>query len=197
MTAETYIPFVLFVLAMTGTPGVGNLTMLAIGQATGLRSALPFLAGTTVGMIALNTMVGLGLGSLFQTSPAAATAMKVAGTAYILYLAWRILGMHLSAGAAQPRLSFVEGVFIHPLNPKSWAMSVVGFSMLSDPGVPLAFQVGAFVGTFVVFQSGCHSLWGWAGSIMGRALTKGPALAALNAGLVTAMVGATVYALFL
>lgn len=42
MTLEIYLPFLLFVIVMTGTPGMGNLTMMAIGQATGLRSALPF-----------------------------------------------------------------------------------------------------------------------------------------------------------
>ena len=68
MTIETYTAFVLFVIVMTGTPGMGNLSMMAIGQTTGFRSSLPFLVGTTVGAVSLNTLVGLGLGGLDRKS---------------------------------------------------------------------------------------------------------------------------------
>lgn len=148
MTVETYGAFVLFVIVMTGTPGIGNLTMMAIGQATGFRSALPFLAGATAGMLLLNTAVGLGLGGLFMASPGAARVVKALGLGYILYLAWRLLRMRPAGGGEARRFTFAEGVLVHPLNPKSWAMSVVGFSQLADPSAGLAAQLAVFVPTF-------------------------------------------------
>lgn len=196
MTLETYAAFVLFVIVMTGTPGIGNLTMMAIGQATGFRSALPFLAGTTVGMLCLNTLVGFGLGGLFMASPRAAWAMKIVGLGYILYLAWKLLRMQLAEEREARRFTFVEGVFIHPLNPKSWAMSVVGFSQLADPSVGLAVQLAVFIPTFFVFQVSFHSLWGWGGSVLMRTLRSGSVLVCVNIALVAVMVGATVFALF-
>ncbi len=195
MSLDTYAAFVLFVIVMTGTPGVGNLTMMAIGQATGFRSALPFLAGTTVGMVGLNALVGLGLGGLFMASPGAALVMKVGGMGYILYLAWKLLRMRLAEPGAARRFSFVEGVFIHPLNPKSWAMSVVGFSQLADPSLPLAIEMAIFIPTFLVFQVSFHSLWGWAGSMLLHTLRSPRVLAGVNVALVVIMVGATLYAL--
>jgi threonine/homoserine/homoserine lactone efflux protein len=195
MTLDTYAAFVLFVIVMTGTPGIGNLTMMGIGQATGFRSALPFLAGTTVGMLALNSLVGLGLGGLFMASPRAALAMKCVGAAYILYLAWKLLRMQLAEAGPGRRFTFVEGVFVHPLNPKSWAMSVVGFSQLADPSLPLAAQLAVFIPTFFVFQVSFHSLWGLAGVVLLRTLRSKSVLACVNVTLVTIMVGATLYAL--
>ncbi len=195
MTIETYMAFVLFVIVMTGTPGIGNLTMMGIGQTTGFRSALPFLLGTTVGMVSLNTLVSLGLGGLFMTSPTAGLVMKVCGMGYIFYLAWRLLHMQLSEAKVDRQFTLWEGVFVHPLNPKSWAMSVVGFSQIADPAVPLAQQMAIFIPTFLVFQMLFHSLWGWGGSVILNSLKSKRVLAGVNVTLVSVMVGATMYAL--
>lgn len=196
MNIESYAAFVLFVVVMTGTPGAGNLTMMGIGQTTGFRSAIPFLAGTTVGMVALNVLVCFGLGGLFLASPNLALGMKIAGMGYILYLGWKLLSMTLSEREVDRRFTFGEGVVLHPLNPKSWAMSVVGFSMLADPSVPLWREMVVFVPTFLFFQVLFHSTWGAAGAVIMRTLKSRAVLTGVNCVLVAVMVGATLYALF-
>jgi threonine/homoserine/homoserine lactone efflux protein len=140
--------------------------------------------------------VGLGLGGLFMASPGAAWVMKVLGLGYILYLAWRLLRMRPTGRGEARRFTFAEGVLVHPLNPKSWAMSVVGFSQLADPSVGLASQLAVFIPTFFVFQVSFHSLWGWAGAALMRTLHTGPVSVCVNVALVATMVGATVMALF-
>lgn len=196
MSLDTYFAFVLFVIVMTGTPGMGNLTMMAIGQTTGFRSALPFLAGTSVGAALLDTMVGFGLGGLFLASPRIALAMKIGGMAYILYLGWKIMTMQLAPGGTDKRFSFWEGLVLHPTNPKSWAMAVVGFSQLANPDLPLLPQVAVFVGTFSFFQISFHSLWGAAGVVLMRTLKSRTILVGVNVVMVGVMVGATMYAMF-
>ncbi|WP_319582825.1 LysE family translocator [uncultured Pseudodesulfovibrio sp.] len=196
MNMETYTAFVLFVIVMTGTPGAGNLTMMGIGQTTGFKSAIPFLIGATVGAVSLDTMVALGLGKIIQTSPNLSAIMKVCGTCYILYLGWKLLTMRLGSQKVNRRFTFWEGVILHPLNPKSWAMALVGFTQLADPTVPLAQQVVVFVLTFMVFQVSFHSAWGLAGTAILRTLKSGAVLTGVNCVLVAVMVGATMYALF-
>lgn len=196
MTYETYTAFLLFVIVMTGTPGMGNLSMMAIGQTTGFISSLPFLLGTTVGAASLDTMVALGLGQIFMASPEFAWVMKIGGMAYIIYLGWKIMAMQLCEPGTR-RFTFVEGVFLHPTNPKSWAMAVVGFSQIANPEMPLLPQVAIFVGTFTVFQVSFHSLWGLAGAVLMRTLKSRRVLLGVNSVLVTIMIGATMYALFL
>lgn len=195
--SDQFFPFLVFVIVMTGTPGMGNLSMLAIGQSAGFSRAVPFLAGSTVGFVSLGCLVALGLGGAFAASPTARLVMRLAGTVYILYLAVKILRMQLAEPDMRRRFGFAEGLVLHPLNPKSWAMFVVGFSQFSDPTLPLAVQVLVFVVTFMVFQISFHSLWGLAGAGLLRLLGQGRALLAVNGALVSVMVGATLYALFI
>ena len=196
MNMETYTAFVLFVVVMTGTPGAGNLTMMGIGQTTGFKSAVPFLVGATVGAVTLDTLVSFGLGGLFVASPNLAWAMKICGMCYILYLGWKLLTMNLAEGSETRRFTFLEGVVLHPLNPKSWAMAVVGYSMLADPSVPVVQQTVVFVLTFMFFQVAFHSTWGLAGAVIMRTLKSKSVLVGVNCVLVAVMVGATAYAMF-
>ena len=191
------IPFVLFVVAMTGTPGPGNLTMMAIGQATGFRSALPFLFGTIVGCLALNTAVGFGLGELMTASRLPALSMKIFGTTYICYLGIKVLLMTVTAPDVKRRFSFMEGVLLHPTSPKTWAMSVVGFSQFTIPGTPLIWQVAEFVGIFFAGQVMFHSIWCWIGTSIIHLLRTRRIRVGVNVTVVTLMIGATVYAMFI
>ena len=197
MTYDGYVAFLMFVIAMTGTPGAGNLSMMALGQTIGYRASLPFLAGTTVGAVFLNTMVSLGLGGLFLASPQLAWIMRTVGMAYILYLGWKIVTMRMGRAGDVGHLTFTQGVFLHPTNPKSWAMSVVGFSMFAGSTWPLTQQMALFVLTFMVFQVGFHSLWGLAGAALMRTLTSNTLRLTVNLCLVAAMIGATAYAMFI
>ncbi|WP_147819002.1 LysE family translocator [Salidesulfovibrio onnuriiensis] len=189
------MPFVLFVIAMTGTPGPGNLTHMAIGQATGFRSALPFLAGTTFGAVSLDTAVGFGLGEALMASETVAMVLKVVGMAYILYLAWKVVNLTVDAPGEVKRFTFRDGALIHPLSPKSWAMAVVGFSQFSDPAAPLVPQVVTFVLTFMFFQVSFHSLWCVAGVSLVRVLRSDRVRVAVNCTVALVMVGATLRAL--
>ncbi|EPR38655.1 Lysine exporter protein (LYSE/YGGA) [Desulfovibrio sp. X2] len=189
-------PFIIFVVLMTGTPGPANLTLLAIGQSTGFRSGLPFLLGCFLGMGLLNCVGGLGLGQLVAASPAAGLVLKVAGTAYIVYLGVKILGMQIGEARTTRRFTFLEGVMLHPLSPKSLAMSLTGAAQFMTPGRALLPQVGAFVLIFLVSQATFHTLWLTAGSSLLKLLRSQRVLTACNVSAATLMVGATVWALF-
>ena len=63
-------------------------------------------------MVALNTLVGLGVGSLFMASPHFAWLMKGCGMGYICYLGWKLLFMQFAEGGK--RLTFLEGVVLPP-----------------------------------------------------------------------------------
>lgn len=193
---DNILPFVLFVIAMTGTPGPGNLTMMAIGQTTGFTSSIPFLIGTATGCICLNSLVACGLGELIIASPVVATMLRVAGVIYILYLAGKIFVIQLSAKKIEKHFSFFEGFLIHPLSPKSWAMSIVAFSQFMKPDQPLGPQIAVFVFIFLLGLLVFHSSWCAAGALIPRLVSSTRILFCTNCVMVTLMVGATGYALF-
>ena len=193
---ENLLPFILFVIAMTGTPGPGNLTMMAIGQTTGFRSAIPFLIGTAIGHFCLDTLVACGLGGVFAYSPLARTVLAVCGTAYIVYLAIKILRMNtLKPKEAPKRFTIWEGLVLHPLSPKSWAMTVAAFSQFVDPANLTATDVLIFVGCFFMGLAVFHSLWCLAGSWLMRVMQSPPVRHCLNFSMVALMLGATFYAM--
>ncbi len=193
---DNLFPFIVFVIAMTGTPGPGNLTMLAIGQTTGFRSSIPFLMGTAVGCIVLDSLVACGLGEVIMASPALGITLRVAGSLYILYLAVRILSLQLTEKTVKKRFSFYEGLLIHPLSPKSWAMAVVAFSQFMKPEQPLGPQVLVFVLCFLVGLLVFHSSWCAAGALVPRVIHSRRILSGVNLTMVALMLGATGYAMF-
>ena len=72
------------------TPGPNNFMLLASGVNFGFWRTVPHMLGISVGFASLLLGVGFGLGALLTAFPALHTALKVAGGAYLLYLAWRI-----------------------------------------------------------------------------------------------------------
>ena len=192
---DNIVPFILFVIAMTGTPGPGNLTMMAIGQTTGFSSAIPFLLGTAVGCILLDTLVACGLGELLLASPAAALVLKITGLVYIFYLAGKVLFLQLEGKKVTKKFSFFEGFLIHPLSPKSWAMAVVAFSQFMIPEQALLPQIAVFVATFLMGLLVFHSSWCAAGAFIPRLVQSRRTLFFINCVMVVLMVGATVWAM--
>lgn len=193
---DNFIPFWLFVIAMVSTPGPGNLTLMAIGQTTGFKSAIPFLIGAVTSFTLLNFLVAVGLGKVFTLFPLASNMLKILGTGYILYLAYNILRLQVRESGVQKRFTFVEGLLVHPLSPKSWAMSVTAFSQFTQPSDPRVLTVTIFVMTFFCHQVFFHSLWCAAGSVLFETLRKDAVRKAVGGALSGLMVTATIWALF-
>jgi len=77
----------------------------------------------------------VGLFTLLTPESIAFQILKWMALAYILWLAWKIAGMRMNkaeAGAEPPR--FTEGLIVHPLNPKAWAMILGALTNFSVPG---------------------------------------------------------------
>ena len=193
--SDNLLPFVLFVIAMTGTPGPGNLTMMAIGQATGFSSSIPFLVGAAVGSVILDSLIACGLGEVIVASPTIAVGLRVIGVVYILYLAGKILLVQHARKRVEKRFTFFEGLLIHPLSPKSWAMAIVAFSQFIKPDQPLGPQIIVFVLAFVLGLLVFHSSWCAGGALIPRLASSPRVLTGVNAVMVTLMVGATGYAM--
>ena len=110
-------------MLLTPGPNMIYLTSRAIGQ--GRRAGLVSLAGTAVGFLCYLLMAVAGLSVIFSAVPAAFTVLKLAGAAYLAYLAWGMVrpgGRGLfSPGRLDPvgdRRLFGMGLLTNLLNPK-------------------------------------------------------------------------------
>jgi threonine/homoserine/homoserine lactone efflux protein len=78
-----------YVLAVA-TPGPGVAAVIARGLARGRQGAAAFIFGFVVGDLIWFLGAALGLSALAQTAHSAFVAVKYAGAAYLLFLAYRL-----------------------------------------------------------------------------------------------------------
>jgi len=91
ISIEIIIAITLFALVTSITPGPNNIMLTASGANFGFKRTLPHVAGIIFGMMMLNISVGLGLGTIFTQYPFLQQILRVAGSAYLLWLAYKLL----------------------------------------------------------------------------------------------------------
>lgn len=133
-------------LVLAAAPGPDNIFVLAQSALYGTGAGLVTTLGLLTGLCGHIALVALGLAALLQSSPAAFTALKFAGAAYLLYLAWGAL--RSGTGIARSE---------SPLFPGYGALYLRGVIMnLTNPKVTLFFL--AFLPQFVRPDLGSASL---------------------------------------
>ena len=173
-----------FALVGSITPGPNNSLLLASGSRFGFRRTAPHVAGTAIAMGALVFAVAGGVGVVLLAVPGIDLALKVVGSAYLLYLAARILGSR-GAGAtvaARP-LGLLGGVGFQFANPKGWLFALAAAGTFLPPGLmPLAGAV-AVAATCAVVILGTAAVWAAGGAALHRLADDGGAQRVVNVAL--------------
>jgi threonine/homoserine/homoserine lactone efflux protein len=139
MSLDLFLALIVFAFVTSITPGPNNFMLLASGVNFGFWRTVPHMCGIGVGFFSLLLGVGFGLGALLVAYPQLHIALKIAGGAYLLYLAWRI-AMSRSLGdkndaSARP-MTFMEAAAFQWVNPKAWVMAVTAMAVYTDPEHP-------------------------------------------------------------
>jgi threonine/homoserine/homoserine lactone efflux protein len=135
MPLDTFAALVLFAFTTSITPGPNNMMLFTSGVNFGFRRTIPHMLGIGAGFLSLLLAVGLGLGAVLHTVPALYTALKFAGGAYLLWIAWKIgSSRSLSEGktSAAP-MSFLSASAFQWINPKAWVMAVTAMATYTNP----------------------------------------------------------------
>ena len=161
MSPETLFALASFALVTSITPGPSNLMLLASGVNFGFRRTLPQVLGITLGFTSLLAAVGLGLGAVITAFPALQLALKVAGGAYLAYLAWRIATARapgrVEAEAARP-LRWHEAAAFQWINPKAWVVALAAMAVYTQPG-STALSVVLVCAVFALVNLPTVSVW--------------------------------------
>src|ERR671914_2185707 len=83
--------FLITTLVIVATPGIGVLFTLAAGLARGRRAGVVAAFACTLGIVPHMVAAITGVAALLHTSAVAFQALKYAGVAYLLYMAWSTL----------------------------------------------------------------------------------------------------------
>ncbi|MGH6760053.1 MAG: LysE family translocator [Phyllobacterium sp.] len=167
MSYDIFMTLLVFAFVTSITPGPNNLMLLASGVNFGFRRTVPHMLGIGVGFFALLLGVGFGLGALLETVPTLYTALKFAGGAYLVYLAYKI-GTSRSIGKVEGKaepMSFMAAVAFQWVNPKAWVMAVTAMATYTSHHAYI-FTVLLVGFAFAIVNLPCVSSWAGFGTLM-------------------------------
>ncbi|MEO1330740.1 MAG: LysE family transporter [Pseudomonadota bacterium] len=169
-----------FAFASTWTPGPNNIMLASSGATFGYRRTQPHAFGVALGFPLMLFLIAIGLGELFQASPAFRETLRWLGAALLLYLAWRIgsAGRADAKTAARP-FSFIEAAGFQWINPKAWTMAI-GTASTFLTGRSPTLEAAAAAGVFVLAGIGSSQTWTAFGVGIRRLLNTEARLRAFN-----------------
>lgn len=182
-----------FALATSITPGPVNVVALGAGARYGLRASLRHVVGATAGFTLLLLLIGLGLYELLTQWPILTRAIRWAGVAFLLYVAWRLAADdgRIDAAAATRGPSLMMGATMQWLNPKAWLASVAGmgaFAISGDKALVWQFAAIYFVVCFVSI-----ACWAWAGASLRHALRDPARVRLVNRSMAALLAASALY----
>ena len=166
-----------FALATSLTPGPVNLVALTSGARHGWRASLPYALGATTGFTVLLVLVGLGLQQVANVLPTLEAALRWAGLAFLLFMAWGLAtdeGRLDTTTASQRPPTPLSGAALQWLNPKAWLASMAGMAAIA------AGQVGLFAAIYFVVCLASIATWAIAGSALSGLLARTHAMRRFN-----------------
>ena len=121
----TFLAFGLIALGMVLTPGPNMIYLISRSISQGRRAGLISLGGVALGFVVYMLCAAFGITAIVMAVPYAYGALKFAGVAYLLWLAWQALRPGGASPFAVrqlpvdgPRKLFLMGLLTNLLNPK-------------------------------------------------------------------------------
>lgn len=158
------LDFLLIALIVVATPGTGMIYTVAAGLTRGGRASIVAAFGCTLGIVPHMIAAITGLAALLHTSALLFDAVKYAGVAYLLWMAWMTWkdrgSLSLTGQGPHKNTALqvtIEAIVINLLNPK---LSIFFFAFLpqfvatdAPDALPRMLEMsGVFMAmTFVVF----------------------------------------------
>ncbi|MBI3348982.1 MAG: LysE family translocator [Burkholderiales bacterium] len=118
------IEFLTLSLLVVASPGTGAAVTIATGLSRGTRTAIVAALGCTLGIVPHVLAAVTGLAALLRASSLAFETIKIAGVAYLLYLAWMtwreqgVLTIPLDGAPRSDGAVIRHAILVNLLNPK-------------------------------------------------------------------------------
>jgi threonine/homoserine/homoserine lactone efflux protein len=138
---STLLAFGLIALGLVLTPGPNMIYLISRSICQGRAAGLVSLAGVGLAFVLYMSSAALGITALLFAVPLAYDALRIAGIAYLLYLAWQSVRpggrspFHLrQLDRDSPRKLFAMGFLTNLLNPKAAVLYLSLLPQFIRPG---------------------------------------------------------------
>jgi threonine/homoserine/homoserine lactone efflux protein len=164
------LPLIIFLFPLAYSPGPGNLFFAAIGARSGAFASLHASAGYHVATWIVTFAVGFGFAGFVTRFPLAFTIIKYAGSAYVLWLAWKFFRAGISQAKAETRsATFADGAVLLILNPKAYLIIALMFTQFLPPTATNFTQLVFYITTIFTLNN-LLAFFIWA--LLGDALSR-------------------------
>ena len=171
-----------FLLAMTGmiTPGPNNLMIMYSGLNFGIKRSIPAFLGILLGGPLLLQLIGNGVGVLFIAFPSLKLLIKILGSFYILFLAWKIGRMSDVQGKEQAApITFLAALAFQWVNPKVWILFLTYITIFNVTDV-VWLNTLVLAGCVMFFNFPCLCIWLGLGRVLERIIHNKRQIKILN-----------------
>ena len=170
-----YLAIIAFSITACVTPGPNNAMIMASGLNYGIKRSMPHYLGIVLGFPTMVLAVGMGIAQLFEVYPVMHLVLKIAGAAYLSFLAYKIATAPVSESkeAEGKPFTFLQAAAFQWVNPKAWVLAVgatVTYTTLGDGYVLQVITIGLI---FMIFGAPCIMLWLWGGASL-KTLMRNP-----------------------
>ena len=160
------LPVLSYALVSIFTPGPNNITSSSLGMRVGYPRTLRFIGGVVTGFFCIMVATGLLTELLVSAYNRIAIVLKIAGVAYLLWIAWTVVRpqdkRHASPAASGTR--YRDGLLLQFVNAKVILFGLTMYAALLAPLAKnwMAVVISAVLLTVLSFCS--TSLWALLGA---------------------------------
>ena len=128
------VPMVLFGIATSFSPGPNNIMTSYTAFNFGIKKTIPTMLGVILGWTFLIILLQLGSVSIFQKYQFIQTIIKVLGSIYLFYMAYKLsFGGQTKDKKLDPKpVTFINTFFFQFVNPKSIIVGLTSISLFID-----------------------------------------------------------------
>lgn len=189
MSLQTLWLFIIAVFLLSATPGPNMLHVLSRSVELGFKRSTAAMAGCLLGLLTLLTASAVGLGALLHALPGVFDALRIAGAAYLLYLAFKAWRSPVDDGETQeewarPTASWQTvlrgGFTISISNPKAIVFAAAFLPQFINPAQPQAPQFAVLLAVFTVIEGFWYCVYATGGRAIARHLGRAGVQRAFN-----------------
>ena len=163
------VSLTLFCIAAAFTPGPNNILGSYSGFNFGIKKSLSLILGVAFGYTFLLTVLAAGLIIIFNTYPLLQTVLKICGSAFLIYLAYKISFQNkIQEQSVTNPVKFFDIFIFQFINPKGVIIAIITISTFVETGTNYLFH--SLVVIAVSFCCAITSITSWC--LLGKFLRR-------------------------
>ena len=163
------LSLILFCLVTSCTPGPNNILASYSGFNFGIKKTLPLMSGVAFGYTLMLTFVNFGLIVIFKNYPIIQQIIKVIGSIFLIFLAYKISFLTSNSNILQKNpVKFFDTFLFQFINPKAIIVATIMVSTFVDSNNNYIRESFWVIGINFIFAWFSITFW----TLLGKFLRK-------------------------